>query len=74
MLRHRLNTKTMQMRKALLLLQGAGLNVTENCNGITENCNTKQSLNQALNSEQAEVFGAPAGIRTRVFGSKGRNT
>ena len=48
-LRHRIKAKTAQMRDELSLLEGSGLNVTENCNGVTEFCNgqqNQQSLNQ----------------------------
>ena len=73
-LKCRINAKKIQLRDALLLLQGDGLNVTENCNGVTEFSNTNQDLNQALNLKRVEVSGALAGIRTRVRDSRGRYT
>ena len=73
-LRHRINVKSVQMREHAMLLQGIGLNVTENCNAVTNSRNANQDISQALNAKTSEIFGAPAGIRTRVFGSKGRNT
>jgi hypothetical protein len=73
-LRHRINAKSAQMRKALLLLQGNGLSITENCNGVTEYCNANPSINQADLDKIIENCSAPAGIRTRVADSKGRHT
>ena|GEM_PF-1462821 len=51
-LRHRIKVKSAQMCEHVLLLQGVGLNVTENCNAVTTFCNAKQSSNQALNVNQ----------------------
>ncbi len=73
-LRHRINVKSAQLREALLLLQGNEQGVTGNCNGVTEFSNTNQSMNYAYSVKRVTEIGAPAGIRTRVFGSKGRNT
>jgi hypothetical protein len=64
-LRHRINAKSAKLRKALFLLQGAGINglsVTENCNSVTENCNGYQSLNQVYLSK----ISAENGIRTHA--------
>jgi hypothetical protein len=47
-LRHRIKAKTVQMHDELSLLAGAGLNVTENCNGVTKFCNGQQNQ-QGLN-------------------------
>ena len=52
LMRHRVKTKAEEFRAQIALLQGCGafagngLSVTENCNGVTEYCNGKQSLNQ----------------------------
>jgi hypothetical protein len=73
-LRHRVNSKVQELREEMELLQKCGLGVTENCNGVTEFCNGQETSNQAVFGQQKVNFGAPAGIRTRVFGSKGRNT
>ena len=50
-LRHRIKAKTSQMRDEFVLLESAGISVTENCNGVTEFCNGQQnqkSPNQAV--------------------------
>jgi hypothetical protein len=76
-LRHRVNSKVQELREEMELLQKCGFGVTENCNGVTENCNgqqNQQNPNQAAFAQENVNCGAPAGIRTRVFGSKGRNT
>jgi hypothetical protein len=73
-LRHRVNSKVQELREEIELLQKCGFSVTENCNGVTEFSNGQQSPNQAVFGRQNVNYGAPAGIRTRVFGSKGRNT
>ena len=73
-MRRCVKVKSAQMREHAMLLQGIGLNVTENCNAVTNFCNANLNSNQVLNTKKAESVGAPAGIRTRVFGSKGRNT
>ena len=73
-LRHRINVKSVQIREHAMLLQGVGLNVTENCNAVTNSRNANQDTNQALNTKTSEVFGALAGIRTRVRDSRGRYT
>ena len=76
-LRFRLKSKVEKIRSEIALLEANGISVTENCNGVTEFCNGQQnqkSANQAAFGKQGCGFGAPAGIRTRVFGSKGRNT
>ena len=46
-LRHRIKTKTIQMRDELSLLESSGLSVTENCNGVTEFCNGQQNQKSA---------------------------
>ena len=67
-MRHRIKTKAQDFRAQIALLQGCGafegngLNVTENCNGVTEYCNCKQSSNQADLSKR----GAEDGIRTHA--------
>ena len=73
-LRCRIKAKSEQLRETLLLLQGNGLSVTDNCNSATEFCNGHQSVNQAYFTERQEKIGAPAGIWTRVADSKGRHT
>jgi hypothetical protein len=72
-LKHRVNRKIRAFRHELYLMRSLGL-VTENCNRVTENCNHEISSNQAALPNLSGGSGAPAGIRTRVFGSKGRNT
>jgi hypothetical protein len=72
-LKHRVNHKMRALRRELDFLRSAGL-VTENCNRVTETCNQEISSNQVALTNLSEGVGAPAGIRTRVFGSKGRNT
>ena len=47
-LRHRIKAKTAQMRDELSLLEGSGLSVTENYNGVTEFCNGRENQ-QGLN-------------------------
>ncbi|MDR0797604.1 MAG: hypothetical protein LBE70_02635, partial [Nitrososphaerota archaeon] len=42
-LRHRINVKRGQLCEAMLLLQNAGLNITENSNSITEFSNVQQN-------------------------------
>ena len=69
MLRHRMTAKSAQMRESAILLQGAGLSVTENSNAVTEYCNANQSINQALN---AKIVAGPLGFEPRVSGSAGR--
>ena len=49
-LRHRIKAKSAELRDELALLAGSGLNITENCNGVTEFSNGQQtqiSPNQA---------------------------
>ena len=53
-LRYRIKAKSAEIRDALTALEGAGLNVKENCNGVTEFCNGQQnklSPNQAAFGE-----------------------
>jgi hypothetical protein len=66
-LRFRIKSKVKKMKSDVALLKAHGISVTENCNG-------EKNPNQAAFEKQNLEFGAPAGIRTRVFGSKGRNT
>ena len=73
-LRFRLKSKVEKIRSEIALLEANGISVTENCNGGTEFCNGQKIPNQADFKQQNVKNGAPAGIRTRVFGSKGRNT
>ena len=73
-LRHRIKVKSAQMREHAILLQGSGLNVTENCNAVTNSCNANPSSNKALNVKISENGGALAGIWTRVRDSRGRYT
>jgi hypothetical protein len=73
-LRYRIKAKSAQLREALLLLQGNGLSVTENCNSVTEYSNANQSLNQVYFCKKHEKISAPAGIWTRVADSRGRHT
>ena len=42
-LRCRIKTKSTHMREALFLLQGTALNITENCNSVTEFSNGQQN-------------------------------
>jgi len=57
-MRHRIKTKAEDFRAQIALLQGYGalegngLNVTENCNGVTEFSNDKQSSNRVAFSER----------------------
>ena len=55
-LRHRLKVKTAQIRDELSLLKSSGLNVMENCNGVTEFCNGNQSLNQSTSANQGLMW------------------
>ena len=71
-LKCRINAK-IQLRDALLLLQGDGLNVTENCNDVTQYCNNNQSLNQASNSKRVEDFGALAELWRSVYDALPQN-
>ena len=77
----RINAKSVQLREALLLLQGNGLSVTENCNGVTEYCNgspldilkgdSRIGLNQALFCNQSKKRAPRMGfepMRTEVHG------
>ena len=73
-LRHRVNSKMCAFREEINLLENMGVSVTPNRNQITEISNYQQTPNNAVLGERPENCGAPAGIRTRVFGSKGRNT
>ena len=73
-LRHRLNSKVKVLCEELALLKKHGFSVTENCNGVTKFCNGQKSPKQALFEEKGAWGGAPAGIRTRVHGSRGRYT
>ncbi len=70
-LRHRIKAKTVQLHKELALLEGAGLSVTENCNGITELSNGEQSLNQPAFNNQAPGMGFEPMRTRRSTGSQG---
>ena len=50
-LRHRLRNKVEQMKSEITLLKNHGITITENCNGVTEFCNSKQGLNQVAFKE-----------------------
>ena len=70
-LRHRIKAKTVQMRDELSLLEGSRLNVTENCNCVTEFCNGKQSLNKAAFNNLAPRMGFEPMRTRRSTGSQG---
>ena len=72
-LKHRVNRKIRAFRHELELMRSVGL-VTENCNRVTENCNHEISSNQVALTNLRAGNSAPAGIRTRVHGSRGRYT
>ncbi len=69
----RIKAKSTQMHKSTLMPEH-GVECYGNCSVATQYCSINQGLNVAQNVERVIEFGAPAGIRTRVFGSKGRNT
>ena len=79
-MRHRIKIKAEDFRAQIALLQGCGAlggnglsvtNVTENCNGVTEYCNDKQSLNQVAFNKRAPRMGFEP-MRTRwSTGSQG---
>jgi hypothetical protein len=73
-LRSRIKSKVRSLREEIALLENAGITVTENCNLVTENRNHEISSNQAALTNLTAGNGAPAGIRTRVHGSRGRYT
>ena len=73
-LRSRIKSKVQTLREEIVILENAGIVVTENCNRVTENCNYEISSNQAALINPSPGIGAPAGIRTRVHGSRGRYT
>ncbi len=50
-LRHHIKVKAVHLYSELALLEGVGLSVTENCNGITKFGNGKISPNQAAFSK-----------------------
>ena len=62
-MRHRVKTKAEEFRAQIALLQGCGalgvngLSVTENCNGVTEFCNSEQSSKQADFNKRAPRMG-----------------
>jgi hypothetical protein len=69
-LRHRIKAKTAQLRSELALLEGAGVSVTENCNGVTEFSNGNQGLNQGAFENPVElgmgiepIYNSSAGCR-----------
>ena len=73
-LRHRIKAKTVQMRGELTLLSGASLNVTGNCNGVTEFCNgqqNKQGLNYVAFKEK---LAGPTGIEPATYGLRVRRS
>ena len=50
-LRFRIKSKVQKIKSEIALLEAHGVNVTENCNGITEFCNgqrNQKTLNQPL--------------------------
>ena len=61
-MRHRIKTKAENFRAQIALMQGCGalegngLNVTENCNGVTEFSNDNQSLNRVAFLERRELM------------------
>ena len=73
-LRHRVKAKMRAFRHEIGLLESAGISVTESCNHVTENRNHEISPNQVAFINLSSGGGAPAGIRTRVHGSRGRYT
>ena len=68
-LRHHIKAKSAQMREHAILLQGVGLNLTENCKNLTTFCNINPSLNQALNKK---TVAGSLGFEPRIPGSGGR--
>jgi hypothetical protein len=68
-LKCRVKAKSTQLRETLLLLQGNGLNITENCNSITEYSNANLSTNQA---EISKRMAGPRGFEPLTSGSAGR--
>lgn len=78
-MRHRIKTKAEEFRAQIALLQGCGalagngLGVTENCNGVTEYCNAKQSLKQTQINELGNFMAGPVGFEPTISGSEGRH-
>ena len=68
-LKCRIKAKSAHMQEEAMLLKGAGLSVTENCNAVTDFSNANQSSNQALN---AKWMAGPLGFEPRTSGSAGR--
>ena len=68
-LRHRVKVKRVQMREHVMLFQGVGLNVTENCNAVTTLCNINPSTKQVLNAKR---LAGSLGFEPRIPGSGGR--
>ena len=73
-LRCRIKAKMRTLRHEISFLESAGISVTKNCNHVTENCNHEINSNQVVLTNLSENVGAPAGIRTRAHGVRGRNT
>ena len=72
-LRYRIKVKIVQMREHVMLLQGIGLNVTENCNAVTNFSNANLSLNQALNTKTELKMAGPMGFEPMISGFEGRH-
>jgi hypothetical protein len=49
--RYRAKAKNAQMRESMLLLQGAELSFTENCNSVTDFSNDNPTANQGLSAK-----------------------
>ena len=72
-LRHRIKVKSVQMREHAMLLQGVGLNVTENCNAVTNFSNANQNSNQTLNAKIESKMAGPVGFEPTISGFEGRH-
>ncbi len=71
-LRHRIKAKTAQLHSELALLEGSGLSVTENCNGVTEFCNGQQNKQGLNHVAFKEILAGPTGIEPATPGLKVR--
>ena len=51
-LRHRVKVKSAQMCEHAIMLQGVGLNLTENCKNLTNFCNVQSELKLSFKHEK----------------------
>ena len=73
-LRHRIKAKTVQMNNELSLLAGADVNVTKNCNGVTEFCNGQQNQQGLNHLAFGEILAGPTGIEPATYGLRVRRS